>query len=113
MLATLRRLPVLATAFLLAATAALVLAGNLVWGIVYCQVHESEPVQPWMTVGCIGRSWDLSPREIDELAGLPAPVHGHPFTLSEIARQRGVPVGQVVAEVESALAELRARERHP
>ena len=64
-----------------------------------------------MTVGYIGRSWDLSPREIDRIAGLPPPEHGHPFTLAEIARQRGVSVEQVIAEVETALAELRARER--
>ena len=112
MLATLRRFPVLATAFLLAAAAALVFAVNLAWGIIYWEVHENEPVEPWMTVGYIGRSWDLSPREIDRVAGLPPPQHGHPFTLSEIARQRGVPVEQVIGEVQAALAELRARERH-
>ena len=64
MLATLRRVPLLATAFLLAAAAALVFAVNVIWGVLYWQVHESEPVEPWMTVGYIGRSWDLSPREM-------------------------------------------------
>ena len=110
MLATLRRFPVLATAFLLAALAALIFAANVLWGVIYWQVHENEPIEPWMTVGYIGRSWDLPPREIDRVAGLPAPVHGHPFTLTEIARQRGVPVSEVIAEVEAALAELRDRE---
>ena len=35
MLATLRRVPLLATAFLLAAAAALVFAVNVIWGIIY------------------------------------------------------------------------------
>ena len=33
---------------------------------------------------------------------------GHPQTLREIARDRGVPVETVIAEVEAALAALRA-----
>ena len=109
--ATFRRHPLLSAAFVLATVVALVFAIKVAWGIVYWEVHENEPVEPWMTVGYIGRSWDLSPREIDRVAGLPPPMHGHPFTLSEIARQRGVPVAEVIAEVEAALAELRARER--
>jgi hypothetical protein len=66
-----------------------------------------------MTVGCIGRSWNLSPRAIDAVAGLPPPVEGRPFTLAEIARDRGVPVEAAIAEVEAALAELRAGDRRP
>lgn len=50
----------------------------------------------------------LSPRKIDATAGLPPPVHGHPLTLAAIARQRGVPVEDVIREVEAAIATLKA-----
>lgn len=63
-----------------------------------------------MTVSYIGRSWDLNPRIIDEAAGLPLPEDGHPFTLAEITRTRGVSIETVIAEVEAALATLRAGE---
>jgi hypothetical protein len=66
-----------------------------------------QKVQPWMTVGYVGRSWRLDPREIERLAGLPAPS-GRPETIAQIARERGVPVGEVVAAVEAAVAGLRA-----
>lgn len=113
MIAALRRHPYLTAAFALASTLALWLLVHVVAGLIYWQAHEDEPIEPWMTVGYIGRSWDLSPRAIDEAAGLPPPEDGRPFTLAEIARRRGVPVEVVIAEVEAALAELRSRDRPP
>jgi hypothetical protein len=56
-----------------------------------------------MTVSYVGRSWGLVPREIDRLAGLPLP-QGHPLTLAEIASGRGVPVAEIIGEVEEAVA---------
>ena len=47
-------------------------------------------------------------REIDRIAGLPLP-QGHPLTLQEIARERGVPVAEIIAGVEAAVAKLQAR----
>ncbi len=55
--------------------------------------HQNQQIEPWMTVGYIGRSWRLDPRAIDAEAGLPLP-NGRPLTLEEIARQRGVPVSE-------------------
>jgi hypothetical protein len=71
--------------------------------------HHNETVKPWMTVGYIAKSWDLDPRQIDALAGLPGPeVHG-PWTIREIAEARGVPVQQVIDQVNATLAELRSQ----
>ncbi|NJM83541.1 MAG: hypothetical protein HC844_14640 [Tabrizicola sp.] len=109
-----RARPVLTTAFLLACVATLFFAVRLVVQAVYWQTHQDEPVRPWMTVGYIARSWDLNGREIDALAGLPLPeVKGHPQPLIEIARDRGVPVEEVIADVESAIATLRAGQTEP
>jgi hypothetical protein len=112
MLFAFRRHPVLTTAFALAALLALVFAANVVWRIIYWEFHEDEPIESWMTVGYIGRSWDLNPRLIDEVADLPTPEEagGRPQTLAETARRRGVPVEEVIAEVEAALAQLKARQ---
>lgn len=99
--------PRLLLAFALAAGLAMFFAGRLVWATLYWAEHREEAVQPWMTVGYIGHSWQLDPREIDRRAGLPPP-EGHPMTLQEIARARGVPVAGVIAQVEAAIAALRA-----
>lgn len=103
-----RARPVLTSAFLLACAVTLFFAGFTVYRAVYWANHREEPVSAWMTVGYIGRSWGLDPREIDAVAGLPLPVErGHPMTLAEIARDRGVPVTNIIAEVEAAIANLR------
>ncbi len=106
-----RRHPVLTAAFALALALTLFFAGQFVARAIYWSdpAHHNQQVEPWMTVGYIGRSWRLDPREIDAEAGLPPP-QGHPLTLDEIARQRGVPVAGIIAEVEAAITRLKARE---
>jgi hypothetical protein len=101
--------PVLTSAFLLACAVTAFFAGATIYRAVYWSMHREQPVSPWMTVGYVGRSWGLDPRELDALAGLPLPQkQGHPLTLAEIAQDRGVPVETVIAEVEAAIAAMRA-----
>lgn len=106
-----RQRPVLTSAFLLACAVTIFFAGFTVYRAFYWANHREEPVSAWMTVGYVGRSWGLDPRELDAVAGLPLPeVRGHPLTLAEIARDRGVPVAEIIADVEAAIATLRATE---
>jgi hypothetical protein len=111
MFEALRRHPRLAAAFALASLLTLVFLGRLVFGLLYWQAHREEPIQGWMTVGYVGRSWGLPPRALGTEAGLPPP-DGRPRTLEEIADERGVPVDTLIAEVRAAVDRLRARE-HP
>lgn len=104
-----RARPVLTSAFLLACAVTLFFAGQFTVYTVYWANHREMPVQAWMTVGYVARSWGLDGREIDALAGLPLPeVKGRPQPLREIAADRGVPVAEVIAQVEAAVATLRA-----
>ena len=101
MLSVFRRHPVLTAAFASTAALALVFLFNVAGRIIYWEAHENEPIEPWMTVGYIGRSWDLSPRLLDAVAGTPTRRgSGRPLTLAEIARSRGVRDDEVIAEVE-------------
>jgi len=102
------RHPYLVSAFGLAAALTLFFAAQVTIRTLAWEGHQNEPVQAWMTVGYVGHSWDLDPREIDALAGLPLP-EGEPLTLTAIARDRGVPVAEVIAAVEAAVATLRAQ----
>jgi hypothetical protein len=99
--------PVLMAVLALSVCLALFFAGRFTVRAFYWEGHREEAVAGWMTVGYVGRSWGIDPREIDARAGLPLP-DGHPLTLEEIARDRGVPVAEVVAQVEAAVAALRA-----
>lgn len=112
MLLALRRHPWLTAAFFLFTALAL-------WLLVETFDHArgwhgapEEEVRPWMTVGYVGRSWELDPRAIDGVAGLPLPEEaGRPLTLQEIADRRGVPVEDIVVLVEEAIRTLREEER--
>jgi hypothetical protein len=109
-----RSRPILTTAFFLACALTLFFAVRFVVQAVYWSSHQEEPVQPWMTVGYVARSWGLDPREIDGLAGLPTPdVKGHSQPLAEIAKDRGVPVETVIDAVESAVDKLLADQGKP
>lgn len=95
-------------AFLAVSALALFFAGRILWGVIYWAEHRNEAVQPWMTIGYVGRSWGLDPREIDTRAGLPLPIGGNPLTLQEIATQRGVPVADLIRLVEQTLSAMEA-----
>ena len=108
-----RTRPVLLIAFLLASSLTLFFAGRLVYSAIHWAnpAHRNEVVKPWMTVRYIARSRDLTSPAIDVAANLPGPaVKGHPLTLTDIAQDRGVPVAQVIAEVEAAIAAPKAAE---
>jgi hypothetical protein len=102
--------PLLVSAFVLACALTLFFGGRLVVQTIYWAnpAHHNQQVQGWMTVGYIARSWHVKAPELDALAGLPGPAaKGHPQPLSEIARDRGVALSQVIAEVEAAIAQLK------
>ena len=97
----------LALVSVVVASLALFFAGHFAARAVWFAQPREQAVAGWMTVGYVGRSWGFDPREIDARAGLPLPEKGRPFTLEEIARDRGVPM----ADVEAALEALRAGRR--
>jgi hypothetical protein len=118
MISQLKRLwqmrPYLTSAFLLACAVTLFFAGRFVFQVVYWANHQDVTIQPWMTVGYIARSYDLDPRELDRMAGLPLPVvKGRPQPLQEIAKDRGVPVEDIIADVERAMKVMRAVDPAP
>lgn len=107
------RHPVMLAAFVLAAGLSVFFAGRIVVKSVYWATHREAEIAPWMTVGYIGRSWGLDPVEIDTRAGLPLPVRGQPLSLEEIARDRGVPVAEIVALVTATVTAMKAEQAAP
>ena len=103
-----RKHPFVVSAFALAVLVSVFLIGRILVQAVYWSQHSEVAIEPWMTVGYIGRSWNVPPREVDERAGLPKPESGHPFTLDQIAKDRGVPVAEIIALVEQTIADIRA-----
>lgn len=104
--------PYAVSGFVLAAAVTLFFVFRIVASALYWAdpAHHNETVKPWMTVGYIAKSWNLDPRQIDALAGLPTPDDHGPWTIREIAKARGVAVQQVIDQVNATIAELQAQQ---
>lgn len=110
-----RNHPKALTGFLLGAAVTLFFAVRFVSSFLYWHdpAHIHEAVKPWMTIGYVAQSWGLHAPEIDAAAGLPKPEKGHPFTITEIARQKGVSEAEIIALVEATVAKLLAEKPQP
>ncbi len=106
-----RNHPIAASGFVLAAAVTLFFLFRIVSSALYWSdpAHQNETVKPWMTVGYIAKSWDLDPREIDAIAGLPTPEEHGPWTIREIATARGVEVQVIIDQVNASIAALKAQ----
>lgn len=73
--------------------------------------HRDQTVEGWMTPGYVAHSWHV-PHEVmvDALAIAPSP-DGPPSkrkTIEDLAKQRGIPVAQLIAQIDAAIAMHRA-----
>lgn len=95
--------------FLLGGVATLFFAVRLVvfWLYWADPAHQRAPLEGWMTVGYVSRSWSVPPEEIIALID-PAAAGQRPFTLAELAAARGEPLSALIARLEPALSALAA-----
>jgi hypothetical protein len=110
MISSLRAHPFLTTGFAFATALSLFFAIRFGLDVIYWSDHEREAVRPWMTIGYVNRSWDIEPKELEYLAGLPLPKE-RPLTLQELADEQGIPVEVVIKRVEAAIVVLNARKQ--
>ena len=105
---TFRDHPYAALGFLLAVVVTLFFLGRMVSTALYWHdpAHHNESVKPWMTVGYIAKSWHVDPRQIDQMAGFPGPRDHGPWTMRQIAEQRGVPVDVIIKLANDTVAAL-------
>ncbi len=75
--------------------------------------ERALPVAAWMTPRYIARSWGVPPRVIAEAIKAPIPPRDGPMSLTELAKMRDVPVEQVIAEAEAAIAAVFAERGKP
>ncbi|CAN0602026.1 unnamed protein product, partial [Ectocarpus sp. 12 AP-2014] len=103
------------------ATAILILAllASTVFGVRSALFwHKSPPwaersveIAPWMSPRYISRSWRIPPEDLLPAINAPIPPPKGPMSLHDLAEMRDVPVEQVIAEVEAAIAAMRAERR--
>ena len=64
--------------------------------------HRNQPLAPWMTPRYIGHSYNLPPEDILLMLGLDEAPSQRP-TLDWIAAQKGVPVPELIHDLEQKL----------
>lgn len=72
--------------------------------------HRDVVPQVWMTPMYIAHSWKVDPKELGSAIGLTEKPKKR-TTLEDIANARGVPVAQIIAEVQGFLASQAASEK--
>lgn len=69
--------------------------------------NRDQPVEGWMPVGFVARSWQVPPEVLAEALGLD-PEQRTRQTLDQIARARGESLASVVTSLEAAIEVWRA-----
>ncbi|HLP66246.1 MAG TPA: hypothetical protein VK181_01875 [Rhizobium sp.] len=100
---------VLLLAFLAASALALFFAARFAFYVIYWSApeHRDQPIETWMTIGYIARSYDLPRDALAEALGLGPLGTGRRPTVEQIARDRGMSPEEFRAEIERTIAELR------
>lgn len=114
--ATLRRLwrqnRWLTLAFALTLTLALVFIIRAGVFFVYWQQHQDEPIEGWMTVRYVARSYRVDPKIVHDAVGLPETGPDR-RPLVRIAREDGKPLDEMTARILEAIKADRAARGRP
>ncbi|MEX4008111.1 hypothetical protein [Neoaquamicrobium sediminum] len=104
---TWRRHRALGIAFVIAGALTLFFLGRTIVFYTYWATHREVPIEDWMTVGYIARSYDIDRSHLRGMLGLEADEPDR-RTLARIADDRGVPVTTLIDEIEAAIARAKA-----
>lgn len=91
-------------------------AVNLTISAIYWSAHREEPVQGWMTLGYVERSWGLPVRSLAVPLDMPQPspdARGRPKTIATHAAERGLTTEAFIGQIYTAIDSVRAKDRHP
>jgi hypothetical protein len=94
--------------FLAAAALAILFAVRAVISMQDWPEHADEDIEGWMTPRYVALSWDVPPEVIVGALSIPRDGSGRRITLDELAKDRGVPVETLAADLEAAIAAFRA-----
>jgi hypothetical protein len=99
---------VVVAAFLLAIAGTGIFATRTVRRALYWQAHRDEPIREWMSVRYVAHSYRVPPPVLYQAIGLPPQPHDR-RPLREIARERNLPVEDLVKQLEDAIARFRSQ----
>jgi hypothetical protein len=102
----------LTLAFALTLTLALVFIIRAGVFFIYWQQHRDEPIEGWMTVRYVARSYRVDPKIVHDAVGLPETGPDR-RPLVRIAREDGKPLDEMTARILEAIKADRAARGRP
>ncbi|MGP6088947.1 hypothetical protein [Antarctobacter jejuensis] len=101
--------PVLTLGFVAALLLILFFSGRLIMGAIYWgdPAHQDVPLGPWMTPRFVAMSWRVPPEVVEGTLQLNRETRGRRVTLDQLAAERGMPVSELIKDLEAAIAEHR------
>jgi hypothetical protein len=94
--------------FLAAAALAILFAIRVAISLEDWPEERDADIEGWMTPRYVALSWDVPPEIVAGALELTRDGRGRRVTLEEIAKERGVPIEDLVAALEAAIAAFRA-----
>jgi len=71
--------------------------------------HQDQPIEGWMPLGYVGRSWDIPREALLQITGIPGDSLPR-RSLEAIARDTGVPLRVLIARIEAGIAGWREQQ---
>ncbi len=100
-------------ALALAAVGLFTVRGVVFWVYWSDPARHEQAIEPWMTPGYIAHSWQVPRSVVIEALHAPVPPPKGPMNLTELAAHNGVPIEDLIAEAEAAIAAWRAANPDP
>ncbi len=100
-----RRHPVLSAGFTLALAVTLFFAVRAAFFAIYWMdpAHRDQALEGWMTPRYVALSWRAPPEVIQDALGLKRDGSGARITLNRLAKERGVRVEALIADLQAAI----------
>ncbi len=74
---------------------------------IYWRMHRDEVIRPWMSIPYVAHSYRVPPYILYDALSIPPQPHDR-RPIREIAREQNKPVDQIIALLQSAIAQERA-----
>lgn len=78
----------------------------------YWREHRDQPIESWMTIGYVARSYQVPPHILQQAAGISIETPDR-RPLFQIAKDQGRPVEELITALEGSINDERSRRQKP
>ncbi len=92
--------------FLIVSLFTLMFLGRAIFGAIYFKNHPDRPIEPWMPIGFIAKTYHVPPEILLEAVGIPK-SDSIRRRIRRISQETGVPYEQLIDQMLRAIQDYR------